>query len=221
MDASADIAAAHPSGPRDRADVLALVQASATGVTAAEVAAKAGLRPSTARSHLDILVDAGLLVKARASAGLPYRPAWRYRCVTADPAPTIYRLLLGAVLDDLAAGGDDDRGDAATIGQEWGRALAAEHDGDTGERLLAVLDALGFSPGAVPPEATEVHLYTCPYLQLVRRHPDAMCRLHAGLLDGVLQQAGGRGGTVVLEPFAAADACVVRLRRPRQAPKAR
>jgi predicted ArsR family transcriptional regulator len=225
MDVPADPAVAGPgSGRPDRVGVLEFVRAAEAGVTTADVAAKLGLRPSTAHSHLDNLVAAGLLVKARASGGQPYRPAWRYRAVTADPAPTTYRVLLAAVLDELAAG-DDDRSAAARVGRRWGRMLAANAPGtgDAPDRLLAVLDALGFSP-APPGAAHEMHLRTCPYLDLVRQHPDAMCRLHAGLIDGVLQQVPGHRYAAVLEPFAAPEACVVRFtarssrRRHRDAP---
>ena len=78
---------------------------------------------------------------------------------------------------------------------------------------MAILDTLGFEPGTPEPDDTEVQLRACPYLELVRRHPDAMCGLHAGLIGGVLHAAGGTGDPV-LDPFAAPGACVVRLPRP-------
>ena len=196
----------------DRSDILEIVRAADTGLTTHEVAAKIGLPVSTARSHLDGLVHAGLLVKARASRGLPFRPPWRYRAAAADPAPTTYRLLVAAVLDDFAATGEDTRSAAARIGERWGGQLAAAHRGDGGPTasVLAVLEALGFTPD-VPGPPAEVHLRTCPYLQLVRRHPDAMCGLHAGIVRGVLQHHGAAGDTALLEPFAAPGACVVRF----------
>jgi predicted ArsR family transcriptional regulator len=192
----------------DRSDILEIVRAADTGLTTHEVAAKIGLPVSTARSHLDGLVHAGLLVKARASRGLPLRPPWRYRAAAADPAPTTYRLLLAAVLDDFGATGEDTRSAAARIGERWGRHLAAANTSDGGatSAVLAVLEALE-RPG--PP--AEVHLRTCPYLQLVKKHPDAMCGMHAGIVRGVLQQYGADDDTALLEPFAAPGACVVRF----------
>jgi hypothetical protein len=56
-----------------------------------------------------------------------------------------------------------------------------------------------------------VHLRTCPYLQLVKKHPDAMCGLHAGIVRGVLRHYGADDDTALLEPFAAPGACVVRF----------
>jgi predicted ArsR family transcriptional regulator len=204
-----------PRGPVGRTEILGLVQQAPTGVTTAEVAAKTGLRPSTVRSHLDHLVGAGLLVKARANSGLPYRPAWRYRPAGTDPAPTIYRFLLAAVLQQLATTGDDARADAGEIGSRWGRLLAGEHRPRTA--LMHVLQALGFTPREMASGGadTEIHLFTCPYLELVRRHPDAMCGIHAGIIRGVRQRTGHPDGSVRLEPFGAPGACVVRFRAPR------
>jgi predicted ArsR family transcriptional regulator len=190
--------------------MLELVRASSTGLTTAEVAAKTGSRLSTARSDLDRLVADGLLVKARASAGVPRRPAWRYRAAAADPPPNAYRFLLAALLEDLANAGDDTHDRAAQAGRHWGRMLAAAR---TGERdtvvLLAVMRVLGFSPQQMDGGA-EVHLLACPYLELVQRYPDAMCRVHAGVIKGVLERTGA-DADVVLVPFAAPQACVVRL----------
>jgi predicted ArsR family transcriptional regulator len=199
-------------GPVDRGDILDLVHAAGVGITTAEVAAKTGLRLSTVRSHLDGLVEAGLLVKARASSGLPYRPAWRYRPFEPD-TPTTYRLLLAALLEHLVATDEDSRPAAVRVGQRWGRSLGGATGADRGTKdtLLAVLEALGFSPQEPAGGGfAEVHLRTCPYLDLVRGHPDAMCGLHAGIIQGVLEQADA-AGRVVLEPFAAPGACVVRL----------
>jgi predicted ArsR family transcriptional regulator len=195
------------------------VRAAAIGLTSAEVAAKTGLRPSTARTHLHNLVEAGLLVKARASAGLPYRPAWRYRTAPADPAPTMYRLLISAVLEHLTASANATRAEGAVVGQRWGASMAKVVNlrATVTENVMAVLAALGFNPRLVPRHpadpTVELHLMTCPYLDLVRAHPDAMCGLHAGIITGLLRAAGKPGDAAVLEPFAAPDACVVRIQR--------
>ncbi|WP_199509779.1 DUF309 domain-containing protein [Nucisporomicrobium flavum] len=196
----------------DRAALLDVVRV-AGGVSAAEVADRAGLPVSTARDHLDALVAAGLLAKARASAGLPYRPAWRYRAVTDDPTSSAYGRLLTAVLEHL---GDEaaDRAVADRVGRRWGGLLAdACDDGrDPVDALVAVLDALGFTPRvAAAGDTTEVWLRTCPYLALVRDNPDAMCRIHAGVIRGALHRTGADDDTAVLEPFAGPEGCVVRL----------
>ncbi|WP_165823280.1 helix-turn-helix domain-containing protein, partial [Micromonospora globispora] len=66
-------------GTASRVTILKLVRDAEGGMTAAEVAERTGQHLSTTRTHLDRLVEAGLLVKARASGGQAGRPAWRYR----------------------------------------------------------------------------------------------------------------------------------------------
>lgn len=210
-------------GTESRVTILRLVRETAGGLTATEVAARTGQHLSTTRTHLDRLVAAGLLIKARASGGTPGRPAWRYRATGTDPAPAPapYRALAAALLDHLAPIGGNVRDAAARVGRDWGRQLAAATPtvDDPVDAVTAVLRALGFDPQRQPESATdseiEVHLRTCPFLDLVRRNPDAMCGLHAGVVRGVLDRRGTDGDTAELEPFAAPGACIVRLLRPR------
>ena len=206
-------------GSSSRVTILRLVRAAESGVTAAEVAARTGQHLSTTRAHLDRLTEAGLLVKARASGGQPGRPAWRYRAAAADPAPAPYRALAAALLEHLSGSGGDVREAAAQVGQGWGRHLAEaspDHD-DPVDSVLTVLDGLGFSPRREPPDSgdgAQVNLYTCPFLELVGQSPDAMCGLHLGVVRGILDRDGVPGESVVLEPFGAPAACVVRLPAP-------
>ncbi len=204
-------------GTASRAMILRLVRDAAGGLTAADVAARTGQHLSTTRAHLDRLVEAGLLVKARASGGAPGRPAWRYRATATDPAPAPYRALAAALLEHLAPVDGDVRDAAARVGQDWGRQLAATTATreDPAEAVTAVLHGLGFDPWRRPGPTSgadiEIHLRTCPFLELVGRNPDAMCGLHAGVVRGVLEHHGVGGDTAVLEPFGAPEACVVRL----------
>ncbi|MEV0895678.1 helix-turn-helix domain-containing protein [Actinoplanes sp. NPDC049802] len=204
-------------GSDSRATILRLIQDSDGGMTASDVAARTGQHLSTTRAHLDRLIDAGLLVKARSSGGLPGRPAWRYRAATADPAPAPYRALTAALLDHLTADGADGRATAGRAGRDWGRRLAeaAHTTGDPVQAVATVLDGLGFAPSVQPGTAdgeVVVHLLTCPFLDLVGRNPDAICALHAGLVRGVLDHHRAESGEAVLEPFGAPSACVVRMR---------
>ncbi|SCL33184.1 transcriptional regulator [Micromonospora rhizosphaerae] len=208
-------------GTASRVTILKLVRDADGGMTAAEVAERTGQHLSTTRTHLDRLVEAGLLVKARAGGGQPGRPAWRYRATGHDdpaPAPAPYRSLAAALLDHLARADGDTRAAAGRVGEDWGRHLAAATDQDAGPvgTVLNVLDGLGFTPrlsetGADDGGTAEVHLHTCPFLDLVGRNPDAMCGLHAGVIRGALERGGAPDATAVLEPFGAPTACVVRL----------
>lgn len=212
-------------GSASRVALLRLVRSADEGMTGAEVVARTGLHPSTVRVHLERLVEAGLLVKARtAGGGVPGRPAWRYRAAAPEPAPAPYRMLAAALLDHLATTGGGTTA-AVEAGQAWGRRLATTTDRAVGpvEATVDVLDELGFDPrrsdhrdGAEGADGAggqvEVHLHTCPFLELVGQHPDVMCALHAGLVRGVLRASGAPEADVTMEPFAAPTACVVRLR---------
>ncbi|MEU5942791.1 helix-turn-helix domain-containing protein [Micromonospora sp. NPDC047548] len=211
-------------GTASRASILEMVRAADAGMTIAEVGERTGLHLSTARTHLDRLVDAGLVVKARASGGQPGRPAWRYRAAVAEaPAPAPYRALAAALLDHLSRRDRGDvRAEATRAGHGWGRHLAAATPPgeDPVDTLLDVLRGLGFNPRRheTADGATEVHLHTCPFLELVNRNPDAICALHVGVVRGVLDHAGAPPAGAVLEPFGAPDACVVRLALPSHEP---
>jgi predicted ArsR family transcriptional regulator len=205
-------------GSASRAAILSLVRAADTGVTGADVTERTGLHPSTVRAHLERLVEAGLLIKARASDGAPGRPAWRFRVAAPQPAPAPYRALAAALLEHLATtGGGTDA--AVHAGQGWGRRLAGTATpGDPVQVAVDALRSLGFDPhreaSAMDAGEAEVHLRACPFLELVGQHPDVMCALHAGMISGVLHGAGAPDGHAVLEPFAAPTACGVRLRVP-------
>jgi Predicted transcriptional regulator len=263
-------------GSASRVAILRMVRAADAGLTASDVAERTGLHFSTVRAHLERLVDAGLLIKARASDGGPGRPAWRYRAAAPEPAPAPYRTLAAALLEHLATAGGGVPV-AAQAGQVWGGRLAAALSSPAGpvEATVAVLSDLGFDPqvapsgdtsspvpangrsgrrtrrstvdaesstvdagsstvdagrvtagpatapagravrdsGSLGPEV-EVHLRTCPFLELVGQQPDVMCALHAGVIRGVLRATGAPDGEAVLEPFAAPNACVARLRVP-------
>jgi len=215
-------------GSTSRATILGLVRAADAGLTAADVVERTGLHPSTVRAHLERLVEAELLVRARASGGTPGRPAWRYRAAAAEPAPAPYRALTAALLDHLATTGG---GPAAAVaaGQAWGRRLAATAEqAEPLDATVGVLRQLGFDPQRLPAgdplpaegergavaDRVEIHLHACPFLALVGEQPDGMCALHAGMIRGLLEAAGAVDAEAVLEPFAAPTACVVRLHMP-------
>lgn len=74
------------------------------------------------------------------------------------------------------------------------------------------LAATGFDP-AVSEDGTVLETHGCPFFDLAREHPEVVCRLHEGLLEGVL--ARGRGPWVLdgIDTFVAPGRCIVRVRR--------
>lgn len=106
--------------------------------TSAELASDLGIHPSTARFHLDRLVEQGRVKVARRHRATRGRPHTVFTLVS-DEGPRAYRLLAQMLVDEVALS-DNPTAMAIRIGQRWGR----HRRGD----LIAVLDDMGFSPAA-------------------------------------------------------------------------
>lgn len=202
-----------------RVAILQLVRRSPAGLTAAEVARSTGRHLSTVREHLDQLTQAGLLVRERRGGGSPGRPAWCYRAGTTpetDAGP--YRELAVALVEHLALTEADPWAAGVAAGRIWGRKLAANVGPEVGrrpgDRVLAVLDRLGFTPQVVKrhgPDPAQIQLHSCPFLDLVNDGSDVVCGVHLGVIRGAVGAAGGSGAAATLQPFGAPAGCVVRL----------
>ena len=211
-----------------------------------------GGHPNTTRHHLRVLVDAGLVREEHVPpAGGRGRPASRYAVTAAGrqvasaaprgSAAQEYVALAAAFAERLAERDGDPGADARAIGRAWGTGLAVRHadevagDGSGAQRVVGLLDRLGFSPEAGPttrwvtlparparparPAAgwaasgsgTTVLLRTCPLLDAARRHPEVVCQVHLGLVAGALEAHGEPSEGLGLVPFARPGACVLTL----------
>jgi predicted ArsR family transcriptional regulator len=216
--------------PRDldpaRARVLRAVREAGRGDTAtvAGLAADLGGHPNTVRHHLGALVTDGLVTSQMGSPrppGGPGRPAVHYRVTAAGEAALgsgaemveEYVALAGAFADRLAAHGGDPGADALTVGRAWGTALAAR-GGAAGippaSRVVGLLERLGFSPAPEVDAPGALLLRTCPLLDAARRHPEVVCQVHRGLVEGVLA-SDGVDEEVRLRAFDRPGACVLEL----------
>jgi hypothetical protein len=114
--------------------------------------------------------------------------------------------LLADLLAQLAAelGPRDD--DIAEVGRSWGRHEAAtvgeadEEVGDAGvsekspcvAALVAELAELGFDPTTdCADSSTTVSFTRCPYRELAQAHPEVVCCLHRGIVEGIVERMGG------------------------------
>ncbi|HEX6968217.1 MAG TPA: helix-turn-helix domain-containing protein [Micromonosporaceae bacterium] len=204
-----------------RVVILLLVRQAPRGLTAAEVAQATGRHLTTVREHLEQLTSAGLLIRQRDHGGTPGRPAWRYRPAAGQvetPSGGPYRELAAALVEHIVSTESDPWAAGVSAGRAWGRRLVADVQPVTarpGQRLLAVLERLGFAPRVAVANQDEpevVHLHACPFLDLVGSSADLVCGMHLGVLRGALEAAGAPGVRPALEPFGAPGACVVRMR---------
>jgi predicted ArsR family transcriptional regulator len=166
----------------------------------ADVAESLGLHPNTVRPHLERMRDVGLLDVEAQSRGEVGRPQHRYS-VAADapslgleppPMPLLARLLLG-VASSSGAGPEE----AAESGRSQGRLAAEAYDteGDGEACVAALVDELvrlGFDPAvAEDGEGTTVAFTRCPFAELAEAHPEIVCHVHRGIVEGFVAAAGG------------------------------
>lgn len=207
------------SAPRRRVlDALDLGESSPVSV--ADIAAELRLHVNTAREHLDGLVAAGLATRTQLTPKGRGRPGWGY---TACPRPARassgeYVALAGVLAEHVASQGGDVGDDMARLGRGWGARLMAaritspDHGDEGSERAsVELLADLGFDP-EVGHDVTR--LRQCPMLDVAREHPEIVCEVHRGLVEGAVETSGGDPSVVTLEAFAERGACLVRFRHP-------
>ena len=129
-----------------------------------------------------------------------------------------YRLLatiLTGTLSGLAEGSEQ----AEEAGRAWGRYLVQTpppgttvSDEQATDEVVAVLGQQGFAPRV---EDGAICMYRCPFAELATTHPQIVCTLHRGLIDGALAELGTALETSELEIFPRPDRCVAHLGRRR------
>ena len=180
----------------------------------ADVAESLGLHPNTVRPHLERMRDVGLLAVETEGRGGVGRPQHRYSPAPDAPSlglePPAMPLLAGMLVGVAAAAGAEPE-EAAAMGRLQGAAAAARllaggaaqdldaGAGDEGVAAEVCLDALvtdlarlGFDPAvAVDDEGVTVAFTHCPFAELAEAHPEIVCHLHRGMVEGLVGAVGG------------------------------
>lgn len=201
----------------ERAAVLERLQHQGAPGTVSTLAEQFGLHRNTVREHLDALVEGGAVVHARAPSAGRGRPAWHYAAsvdyVEQDVRLRDYAGLTRGLATHLERTSADAGADARGIGRTWGGELAANAPAtadDPRHRTLALLTELGFAPQS-DGTVTTAALRRCPLLDVARAHPDVVCNVHLGIVQGALAAFGGDPAPAALLPFAEPDACRLHL----------
>lgn len=186
-----------------RRQVLVALRDSPVPLDAAGVADILGLHVTTARFHLDHLVDAGLAQRASAGEKRRGRPRILYSPVAESRTEDAREQLLNLLVTTLA-GERDGRDEAVRAGHRWAAGFPAptQSSSDPSRRLLAVLDRLGFDPQV---DRNDIQLRACPFREAARNHPEVVCSIHRGLVEQLSET------TVTLLPFVEPELCLVRL----------
>lgn len=210
---------------RSRARILGLLRDAGAPLGVQDVADRCELHPSTARFHLDALVDAGLATREPQPRGAPGRPSIGYRAASGGPAGQRRYRLLAEMLTSLVTGMMPEPAAAAQeAGREWGGYLAEQpppYQRPDAARaigeLAAILAGVGFAP-EVAAEGTRhrMLLHDCPFLEVARHHQEIVCSLHLGLMQGALARMRAPVTASRLEPFARPGVCVTHLAASRE-----
>ena len=209
------------------ASYLELARASAPRSTA-EVAETLGLHPNTVRPHLERMREVGLLAVHTDNRGSVGRPQNRYALAPDAPSlglePPAFPVL-ARMLNEVAAAAGAAPELSAEAGAEQGRALASAAKSAMAASALAgrtprpscinavtaMLAELGFDPAVVHDDNLATIAFThCPYAELAAAHPEVVCHLHRGLVEGFVESIGG-AGVDRFRTLADRDPCQVEL----------
>ena len=209
------------SEPRTR--LLDVLQAASGPLGIAALADDLGLHPNTVRDHLGVLQEAGLVHAGPEPRDRPGRPRIVYGLTerggsvrtTGDEG---YRLLATVLAGYLATTVPDPAAAAEEAGEAWGRwaaerpppFAASDPEADV-ERVLALLERLGFAPRLADDIELHVELRRCPFLDAAREHQEVVCALHLGILRGALATMASSVMATDLRPFVAPGLCVADL----------
>ncbi len=163
----------------------------------ADIAEVLDLHVNTVRPHLERMRDVGLLKVEASTSGGVGRPQHLYSLapdapslgLEPSPFPTLARVLLRAA----AAAGLDPR-ELTDAGRDQGAIDASQWPDHTDALDALVIEQakLGFDPAVVEAASTATMAFThCPFRELAEAHPDLVCALHHGLVDGLVGSIGG------------------------------
>jgi predicted ArsR family transcriptional regulator len=79
-------------------------------------------------------------------------------------------------------------------------------------RLIATMTEIGFAPEVVPDgSGYQLRLRQCPFREVAEHHQDVVCKLHLGLLRGMLDQMRAPVTADQVQPFAEPSVCTADL----------
>lgn len=177
-----------------RARIFELLVEARGPVRTDDVARELGMHPNGVRRHLERLNEVGLIERRRQRGGRG-RPGDRW-VVAADASPAGKRPTayaeLAIWLAELVPNTPAAIRRAEEIGRRIGRSLApaaGPAGGSLGEAFGDTFAALGFQPQLEEAEeGFTCRLDNCPYAASAAVNPKAICGLHRGMTEGLLEQ---------------------------------
>jgi predicted ArsR family transcriptional regulator len=183
--------------------ILHLVQ-SRSPRSISELCEATGLHQNTIREHLQRLIEGGYIIPSIERRATRGRPRTLYSAATGSPdaSSAVARDKVSAA----ARRGDLMRRAMPTTAQGFGTEATYQLDA-----LIEHLEESGFEPVIDDAELT-VDLTPCPHAAARPEDRPVLCRVHLGLMQGVLTEAGGPlTADFVRDPVLPAE-CTVQLR---------
>ena len=188
----------------------------------ADIAEALGLHPNTVRPHLERMREVGLLevrTEARTGVGRPQHlllagpRAPRRSGSSRRRFPMLARMLV-RLAESAGASGED----AADIGREQGRVdaglpptprRASRRWSPSSTRWASTPRSTARDDG----ETAVVAFAHCPFRELAEAHPELVCSLHRGMVEGFVEGIGG-GEVDDFHPLVHREPCQVTHRQP-------
>ncbi|HZO69317.1 MAG TPA: helix-turn-helix domain-containing protein [Kribbellaceae bacterium] len=207
--------------PVGRREVVLRTLRDAPGpLSIADIADRLGVHPNTVRFHLETLVGRGQVERIAADRRTPGRPPQLFRVARGmDPTGPRHYRLLAEVLADTIATGQDPSSRAVEAGRAWGRHQVsssgdggASGTGDSVDRLITLLDGLGFAPERrEDDDQAQIGLRHCPFLELAANRSEIVCPVHLGLMQGAMDAWHSTITVDRLDAFVEPDLCLAHL----------
>ncbi len=182
-------AQARALGDPTRHSIFRYIAADDAPVGVAALTAHLGLNHNAIRQHLAKLVDAALVVEAKAPPTGPGRPRLVY---TADPGVesrwgvTGPYERLSMLLSEVIRSGDT----PVEVGRRAGRAghVATDDPAVAVARISEAMAREGFDPEIRRRRSgTDIVLRNCPFESTALADPDTVCQLHLGIAQGLAE----------------------------------
>lgn len=200
-----------------RRRLLELLQSDPTARDVHDLGTALGLHPSTVRFHLETMRRAGLVVRHTQRHDGRGRPRTAYAAVSSQHGRGQYEGLAALLAAGLADTADERSARAEQIGEQWAGQLMGVPtlDGAAREEVAVhvsgLFERLGFAPELRASEhGHQIALHACPFRAVAREHPEVVCAVHLGLLQGSLSRLGASTAPR-LEPFVEPELCLVHL----------
>jgi predicted ArsR family transcriptional regulator len=176
-----------------------------------ELADTAGVHLNTIRSHVAALEQAGILESEQKAASGPGRPASEYRLVDGWGLSSTDFLELAGLLAAALVRTHPDRESLRETGADWGRWLVGRPGRrDVAEQVSRALERLGFHATV---EGEVVRISGCPCAVVSPDHPEIVCGLATGLVEGVLAASGSALRVAEHDAHPEDRRCTLRLTR--------